>query len=194
VEVDRAFNRQSLKARAAIVVAGPLSNFLFAIFAFWLILVSGESGTRPWVGEVAKGSIAEAAGFRAEDELLAVADRQAPTWEAAVYALLRESVEGRDLAVNVLDRDGYPQTRMLPGDKLAVLSDGGRILEGLGLTPKRPNVPPVIGQIVPGESADLAGLKRNDLVLTIDGETTDSWSGLVAIIRESPGKPHGFGS
>ncbi|MCP4289726.1 MAG: RIP metalloprotease RseP [Gammaproteobacteria bacterium] len=188
-EVDRAFNRQSLKARAAIVVAGPLSNFLFAIFAFWLILVSGESGTRPWVGEVAKGSIAEAAGFRAEDELLAVADRQAPTWEAAVYALLRESVEGRDLAVSVLDRDGYPQTRVLPGDKLAVLSDGGRILEGLGLTPKRPNVPPVIGQIVPGESADLAGLKRNDLVLTIDGETTDSWSGLVAIIRESPGKP-----
>jgi len=187
-EVGRAFNRQSLKTRTAIVVAGPLFNFLFAILAFWLILVSGEDGSRPWVGKVAEGSIAEMAGFHLDDELLMVADRQTPSWEAAVYALMRESVEGAELAVSVLDRDGNHQTRLIPGDKLAALSDGGRILEGLGLTPKRPSVPPVIGQIVPGESADRAGLERGDLVLTVDGEAADSWSGLVAIIRENPGK------
>ncbi|MCB1788635.1 MAG: site-2 protease family protein, partial [Gammaproteobacteria bacterium] len=32
-EVHRAFNRQSLWVRSAVVVAGPLFNFLFAIFA-----------------------------------------------------------------------------------------------------------------------------------------------------------------
>lgn len=188
-EVDRAFNRQSLKTRAAIVVAGPLSNFLFAILAFWLILVSGESGSRPWVGEVAEGSVAQAAGFRSGDELLAVANRQTPSWETAVYALLRESVEGTDLVISVLDRDGHPQARLIPGSELAALGDGGHILEGLGLTPKRPSVPPVIGRVVPGESADRAGLKSGDLVLTVDGEATDNWSGLVAIIRDKPGKP-----
>ena len=96
-EIGRAFNRQSLKTRAAIVVAGPLSNFLFAILAFWLVLVFGETGSRPWVGEVAVGSIAETAGFRLDDELLSVANRPTPSWEAAVYALLRESVEGSEL-------------------------------------------------------------------------------------------------
>lgn len=188
-ELDRAFNRQSLKTRSAIVVAGPAFNFLFAVLAFWLVLVSGESGSRPWVGEVAKDSIAEAAGFSVDDELLAVADRPTPSWEAVVYALLRESVEGTELVVNVQDRDGNPRSRVIPGDALAALSDGGRILEGLGLTPKRPRVPPVIGQVVPEESADRAGLKRGDLVLTVDGKPVDSWSGLVDIIRAHPGKP-----
>ena len=188
-EIGRAFNRQSLKTRAAIVVAGPLSNFLFAILTFWLVLVFGETGSRPWVGEVAVGSIAETAGFRLDDELLSVANRPTPSWEAAVYALLRESVEGSELAVNVLDKDGYHQTRVIPGDKLAALSDGGYILDGLGLSPKRPSVPPVIGQVVQGESADRAGLKQGDLVLAVGGEAVESWSELVAIIRDKPGKP-----
>lgn len=187
-ELGRAFNRQSLKTRTAIVVAGPLCNFLFAILAFWLILVSGESGSRPWVGKVTEGSIAEAAGFRKDDELIAVANRQTPSWEAAIYALLRESVEGTELAVDVLDRDGYRQTRVIPGDALAALSDGGHILDGLGLTPKRPNVLPVFGQLVTGESAERAGLKPGDLVLTVNGKATDSWSGFVTVIRENPDK------
>lgn len=188
-ELGRAFNRQSLRTRTAIVLAGPVANFLFAILAFWLIMVSGESGSRPWVGAVAEGSVAEAAGFQTEDELLAIADRKVTSWEAAVYALLRESIEGRDLSVQVLDRDGYPQVRILAGEKLAALSDRGNVLEGLGLTPKRPSVPPLLGEIVPGESADLAGLKPADLVLSIDADPVESWSQLVTVIRNSPGKP-----
>ncbi|MCB1762598.1 MAG: RIP metalloprotease RseP [Gammaproteobacteria bacterium] len=188
-ELGRAFNRQSLRTRTAIVLAGPVANFLFAILAFWLIMVSGESGSRPWVGAVAEGSVAEDAGFQTEDELLAIADRKITSWEAAVYALLREGIEGRDLSVQVLDRDGYPQVRVLAGEKLAALSDRGNVLEGLGLTPKRPNVPPLLGEIVPGESADLAGLKPADLVLSIDADPVESWSQLVAVIRNSPGKP-----
>jgi regulator of sigma E protease len=58
-----AFNRQALWKRSAIVVAGPLFNFLFAIFAYWAIFMSGDSGLRPIVGEVEPQSIAAAAGF-----------------------------------------------------------------------------------------------------------------------------------
>jgi len=190
-EVNRAFNRQSLATRSAIVVAGPLFNFLFAILAFWLILVVGESGSRPLVGEVAEGSAAYAAGFLPDDEIVKVADRTTPSWEATVYALMREAVEdGTELVVTVVDASGAEQPRVIPGDKLAsALSDSGHVLKGLGLTPKRPIIPPVIGQIVPGESADLAGLKQGDLVLAIDGEATASWSGLVTIVRDKPGKP-----
>jgi regulator of sigma E protease len=57
-EVHLAFNRQTLWKRLAIVAAGPLFNFLFAVLAYWAIFVSGDEGTRSRVGEVEPGSIA----------------------------------------------------------------------------------------------------------------------------------------
>ena len=184
----RAFNRQSLKVRSAIVSAGPLFNFLFAIFAFWLIFVVGDSGTRPWVGEVSQDSIAYQAGFRSGDELLAVGDRETPTWETAVYAMLAEAEAGEDLTFRVRDNDGNEQLLLLPGDSLTDVAENGNILGSIGLSPKRPQVPPVIGQVVHGEAADLAGLLPGDRILLLDGAAVETWSELVAQVQQSPGK------
>jgi regulator of sigma E protease len=78
-ELRRAFNRQPLATRSAIVLAGPLFNFLFAILAYWLMFVSGVPGIRPVVGEVEAGSYAEEAGFRRGDEILAIEAMKTPT-------------------------------------------------------------------------------------------------------------------
>jgi len=188
-ELERAFNRQSLGVRTAIVVAGPLFNFLFAILAFWLIFVTGDTGTRPWIGPVTEDSIAWQAGFRPGDEMLSVGERKTPTWETAVYALLRESVEDGDLEVRVRDSRGGEQLYRLPGDQLAGLAEDGNILDAIGLTARRPEVAPVIGRIVPGEPAEQAGLQEGDRILAVDGKPVDTWSELVSIIRDRPGKP-----
>jgi len=187
-ERHRAFNRQTLKVRSAIVVAGPAANFLFAIMAFWLIFVLGDSGTRPWVGEVERDSIAYAAGFLPDDELLAIGDRSTPTWETAVYALLAESVDEGVLQVRVLGSDGIERIRLLPAESLASLAEDGRILQGIGLSPKRPMVPPMIGQVIPGEAAHLAGIETGDLVLAANEEAVATWAELVSLIRDRPGK------
>jgi regulator of sigma E protease len=52
-DLPYAFNRKPLRVRAAVVVAGPLFNFLLAILIYWVTLMWGETGTRPVVGEVA---------------------------------------------------------------------------------------------------------------------------------------------
>ena len=62
-ETHRAFNRQSLATRTAVVAAGPVANFVFAFFAYWVILVMGVSGPRPIIGEVEDGSLASRAGL-----------------------------------------------------------------------------------------------------------------------------------
>ncbi len=185
-ELARAFNRQSLKVRSAIVVAGPIFNFLFAIAAFWIIFVTGDTGTRPLVGEVERGSAAYSAGFESGDELLTVAGRNTPTWETAVYALLTESGSDEALPVLVRDQEGQEVLRLLPGASLMDLSEDGRILNGIGITPKRPTVLPVIGQIVSGEAADEAGLKPGDRILAIDDQPVSNWNELVSQIRERP--------
>lgn len=47
-----AFNRQPLWARMAIVVAGPVFNLVLAVFLFWCVLVTGETGIKPILGKV----------------------------------------------------------------------------------------------------------------------------------------------
>ena len=62
-EVHRAFNRQSLLKRSAVVVAGPAANFLFAVMAYALMLMLGVSGLKATVGEVHVDSLAARAGL-----------------------------------------------------------------------------------------------------------------------------------
>ncbi|MGH8553917.1 MAG: RIP metalloprotease RseP, partial [Methylococcales bacterium] len=71
-DIPYAFNRQSLKARSAIVLAGPLFNLALAVLIFWGILINGETGFRPLLGEVEPGTIASQAGFEKGDEILEV--------------------------------------------------------------------------------------------------------------------------
>ena len=50
------FNNKTVAQRAAIISAGPLANFLFAVFAYWLVFIIGVPGVRPVVGEIVSGS------------------------------------------------------------------------------------------------------------------------------------------
>ena len=165
-EVHRAFNRQKLWRRAAIVLAGPLFNLLFAILLYWGILVTGDTGSRALIGTVATGSIAAEAGLEAGDELLRVGDRPTPTWEAA----------------------GDERTYVLGGQALAALPEDPAILANLGLTPARPLLPPVLGEVIPGEAAAAAGLQTGDLILDTNDKPVASWDDWVALVRDHPGQ------
>lgn len=67
------FYAKSLGQRAAIVFAGPLANFLFAIVVLAsLFMVLGEPSTPADVGEVIPGSAAEKAGLKPGDVFLEI--------------------------------------------------------------------------------------------------------------------------
>jgi regulator of sigma E protease len=187
-EVHRAFNRQRLWKRFAIVAAGPLFNFLFAILAYWAIFVAGDAGNRALVGEVEPQSVAAEAGFSRGDEILGVADRKTPTWEAAVFALMAEVMDGEDLTVRVRRSDGDEATLVLEGRALQTLPDDPAILGNLGLSPARPVLPPVIGELVPGEPAEQGGLASGDRILAVDEREVAAWSEVVDAVQASPGQ------
>ncbi|MCU7862289.1 MAG: sigma E protease regulator RseP [Candidatus Thiodiazotropha sp. (ex Lucinoma kastoroae)] len=185
-EQQRAFNRQPLGVRSAIVVAGPLFNFLFAILAFWLIFVTGDTGLKPLVGKVESGSIAEQAGFIPGDEILSVANQSTPTWESVVYILLSEALDSTSLSIQVRDKAGDEQHYQLQSLGLSDLSEDGRLLQNLGLTPDRPILPPVIGDVLVGEPAEEAGLRPGDRIISVDGSAVDNWNDWVSYVRERP--------
>jgi regulator of sigma E protease len=181
-----AFNRQALWKRSAIVVAGPLFNFLFAIFAYWAIFMSGDSGLRPIVGDVEPQSIAAEAGFQSGDELIRVGDREAGSWETALIAFVGKSLDGRELAVQVRNASGLELTRWIPSDAVRSLAEEPDLLGRLGLSPKRPILPAVIGELVPGEAAEDAGLQTGDRILSADGRTIEGWQDWVGVVQEHP--------
>jgi len=75
-ERRHSFVHQPVARRAAIVVAGPLANFVLAIAIFAaLFMVFGKPSTSPRVDAVQSGSAAEAAGFKPGDLVLAINGR-----------------------------------------------------------------------------------------------------------------------
>jgi regulator of sigma E protease len=89
-EQHRAFNRQGVPARVAILAAGPVFNFIFAVLAYWVMFMAGVPGTRPVIGEVTPHAVADRAGLASGDEIRRVGARPAATWESAIVAILDE--------------------------------------------------------------------------------------------------------
>jgi len=187
-ELHRAFNRQKLSVRSAIVFAGPLMNFIFAILAYWLIFSVGETGLKPYVGEVEKDSAAEIAGLTEKDLITNVADRSVTTWEDTLFALVKAAVEGDSVNVTVQDENLYSRTVNLNLSQVRPDNPDSNVIEQLGIEPFSPSLPPIIGTVVDNEPADLAGFKMGDRILRIDDEPVSDWVAWVELIRKSPEK------
>jgi regulator of sigma E protease len=188
-QLHLAFNRQVLWKRVAIVAAGPVFNLIFAVGAYWLVFMGGDLGLKPVIAEVAPDSIAAEAGFEPGDELLRVGDRESPTWEGAVFAFAAQAIDGGDLAVRVKGADGLERDRLIPADRLAGLEERPDLMDRLGLTPQRPRIPAVIGELVAGGAAERAGLEVGDRVVAVDGEPVSDWHQWVDLVRGHPGRP-----
>jgi regulator of sigma E protease len=186
-ERHRAFNRQTLGTRIAIVVAGPAFNFLFAIFAYWLTFVIGIGGLKPIIGEVDPAGTAAASGLGAGQTIVAVDGRETSTWQGVVEAIIGATLKDGTLELQVQE-SGAPQRGLLLDLQGLGIDDfsRGRLFESLGLTPRRPTIPPVIGEVEAGGPADRGGLRRGDRVLALDGGKIDSWRAFVEFIRAHP--------
>ncbi len=191
-ELSRAFNRQSLSVRTAIVAAGPLANFLFAILAFWLVGMLGETGLKPVVQEVRPGSAAYSAGFRVDDLILAVDEKETPSWEGVTFGILAAAMDKDEIPVRVEDVRGMEQVRLLQLAGVGDLADVDDPMAEVGLVPYRPVVPPIIGELVAGGAAERGGLKVGDRIVRVDGQPLDDWRELVRYIRQHPNTPVTF--
>ena len=180
------FDRQSLRKRVAIVAAGPAANLLFAVFAYWLILVIGVPGSKPIIDNVNAGSPAAIAELQAGDELLAINDKKTPTWNSVFQRWLAYAKSGETVTITVLS-GGVEQNKTLQLPQIG-LDAAGELFNQVGITAYRPAIPAVLGQIVADSAAAKAGLQEGDKLISADGQTIDDWQAWVALIQASPGK------
>jgi regulator of sigma E protease len=186
-ELDRTFNRKSVWRRFAIVAAGPMFNFLFAIAAYSLIYMMGIVGVKPVIGDVSSPSPAYSAGIRAQDTILSVNGIKTPSWQKARFTLLEESVGAESIVIEVERADFQIEKAIVDISQLQLLKKEQIDLIGeLGFSAWRPNIPPVIDEVVVGGAAEAAGLLANDKIVMLAGEMIPNVHRWVELIRANP--------
>lgn len=187
-EQSRSFNRQPVSRRMAIAAAGPAANFLLAILVLWLVYLGGVRGLVPVIDQVLPGSPAEQAGLQAGQEILAVDGTPTPIWSRFDWQLLSRLGDTGHLHV-VLQASGSTQTTeaQVPLQQWLAAGDVAP-REALGVRLRLPELPAVIGTVLPDSPAAQAGFQAGDRILAANGEAVSSWQQWVALIRAHPGQ------
>ena len=187
--LHEAFTRKTLSQRAAIVAAGPVANFIFALFAYWLVFMHGVPGIKPVTGEIINNSIAQHAQIQPGMELKAIDGIETPDWDAVRMALMGKI---GDSGVNItLETFGQSVTVEKHLDLHHWVFDPEKQdpVLSLGIVPKGPVIETTLAEVQKSSPAAQAGLQAGDRIVKVDGEPVVNWQRFVAGVRDNPGKP-----
>ncbi len=186
-QLDQSFNRKTVRQRIAIVAAGPIANFLLAMFFFWVLAMLGSQQVRPVIGAVEADSIAAKAGLVAGQEIVSIDGEPTTGWGAVNLQLVRRLGESGTVNVVVREQDSSAETpRSLALDHWLKGADEPDPIKSLGIRPWRPALPPVLAELDPKGPAQAAGLKTGDRLLALDGQALGEWQQVVDLVRVRP--------
>jgi regulator of sigma E protease len=173
-ERARAFNTQPLKARAAIVAAGPLANLLLAILLYATVNWLGVQEPQPVLGSPVANSIAADAGLRGGERVARAGFEGEPvepvrSFEEVRWLLTRGALDSRDVRL-VLDRQspGGERELVLRLARLDAKDADAQLLRKVGVL--SPWTPSQLGEVMAGSAAERAGLQKGDLVRQAGGQ------------------------
>ncbi|WP_374259631.1 RIP metalloprotease RseP [Zoogloea sp.] len=187
-EQHRAFNRQTVWRRIAIVVAGPLANFVLAIGLYWGLYSTGVEELRPRLAEPVAESQGAHAGFQAGELVRSIDGRPVETWQDFRWRLLNDALEHRTVTVETINARDEIVFRTLDLAAVDVDQAQNDVAAQVGLQLFRPKLPAVLGQLAPDGAAQAAGLASGDRIVRIGARQIDSWSDLVATVRDAAGQ------
>lgn len=184
----QSFNNKTVLQRAAIVSAGPIANFLFAIIAYWLVFIIGVPSVRPVVGDISPQSIAAQANISPGMELKSVDGIETPDWDSVRLALVSKIGDKQTQvgvapfgSANVVQKTlDLRQWQFEPDKQDPVVA--------LGIIPRGPQIESVLAEVQPGSAAEKAGLQAGDRVVKVNGQLLDRWQTFVLRVRDNPGK------
>ncbi|MDH2918692.1 MAG: RIP metalloprotease RseP [Sideroxydans sp.] len=188
-ELPLAFNRKPVLQRMAIVVAGPLANFLLAIALYWGLFMYGVPGIKPMLGEVSVASAAAMAQLQAGDTVQAVNDDAIPSWQELRWNLLDRALRHETVTLTTLDKAGKTHNHSLALSGLQASDLDGEFMDKLGLHLYDPILLPVIGKLTADGVAQQAGLQTGDVVLRANGVALQRFQDLIREVASHAEQP-----
>lgn len=195
-DLSRAFNRQPLRSRAAIVAAGPAANLVLAVLLYSVMFWVGVQEVKPVIAQPVAGSPAAVAGLHAGDWVREVSlqsnsvEAQAASWSEIVsmddlgWYLTRAMVDHQALRMRVSDAQGQGMRELvLKLDALANQPIDQELMHRVGFAGVYRQA--ILGRIMAGGAAAQAGLMEGDQVLAVDGTPVVDAMDLIDRIKAS---------
>jgi regulator of sigma E protease len=191
-ERHRAFNRQGVAKRFAIVLAGPVANFLLAILLYWVLFMHGVPGVRPVIGTPLPDTPAAHAQLASGELIARIDDAEVATWQDVRWALLEHALHRDTIQLEMHDERGDIQFRHLDLASIGADKIDVDLIQAIGLTRYQPPLKPLIGRLIEGGAGERDGLREGDEILAIDGRQIAAWEDLVTAVSGAPGHPLRF--
>lgn len=175
----REFGSKSVGQRMAIIIAGPLMNLFFAFLLLPIVYLLGVNmptylAKEAEVGWVMKDSPSQDADVRPGDFIKTIDGSDVENWEEALTIIT--SNPDRRLTLGILRGSSYLNIDLVPKS-----SDGN----GGGYTGIVHPMQAKIGDVRAGLPAAKAGLKKGDVVTSINGVPVSHWIEMSNLIQES---------
>ena len=189
-ELHQAFNRQPVWSRIAIVSAGPVANFLLAIFVFWILFLSGEKGMVPIVDSIEPDSPAYFAGIEVGQEITSIDGKATPTVNALSFRLLERLGDSGFIELGARYSGSDVQySSNAPIDRWLAGVEAPNPIAGLGISLAFPTVLPIVEKTIENSPAEAAGFLSGDRIVSADGVPMANWSDWIDYVRARPGTP-----
>lgn len=184
-DLPYAFNRKSIWRRMLIVLAGPAFNFIFAIFAYWLIFSIGTTVVAPILGDLQTTSIAAKAGLQSGDELLSVNGHKVHDWRDVSFALVSKLGEKDSVLITYKPSNTSTiKSTQLDLTNWKVDEKQPDPLGALGFTPYYPLIPAVVSKVIADSPAAKAGIQAQDTILKIANQPVKNWEQMSSILNQ----------
>jgi regulator of sigma E protease len=179
--LNETFDNKPVLQRMAIIAAGPGINFVFAVFALYVMYLIGVQSVKPVIGDIKQGSIAEQAQIQADREITSINGNAVYDWESVNLELvssignesMRLETTGQSYTLDLTNWQFDPETQSS--------------LASLGIVPFRPTAHNEIAQIATESPAENAGLMPGDVLIALNDDTISRWQDWVTELSENPG-------
>jgi regulator of sigma E protease len=161
------FTHKPLMQRIAVVLAGPLMNFFFAVLIFAIIGWMGEEVRAPKIGDVDPASDAFTKGFRSGDSIVSVDSKSVNSWEE--FQEYINEKHNQSVIVDVQRENTTLKTALTvtpalkPNSNILSPKEFVGDIDGLGFL----SMAPVLG-VKYGSIAYSAGMRTGDLVVSVN--------------------------
>ena len=169
---EGSYNNASVWQRIAISVAGPFANFILAFVG--AVILIGIAGYDPCViYSVKEGTPAYEAGLQAGDRIVKINNKKIVTY--GDYGIYKMFYDGEELNV-VVERDGEKETITFKPEWI----EEDKYLMGVYFDSERP----LITGVIADSPAETAGIKKGDLVVSVNGEKTETYDILTSTVQK----------
>ncbi|WP_367670430.1 RIP metalloprotease RseP [Sodalis-like secondary symbiont of Drepanosiphum platanoidis] len=184
------FNYIKIWKRFIIILSGPIFNFIFAIFLYWIIFSIGIINYRPIIYNTLNNSIAKNSGINSNMEIKSINGVKTIDWNSVKIQLIKE-IDKKNICIEVYDfLKNITEKKILNLKKINIKNIEKDPIYFLGIIKQNPKNRFIISKINKKSSAEKSGLKIGDKLIKLNNIKLINLKNFKKYIYNNPYKIH----